>query len=141
VLSWLPYVAIALIALFAAVLVFRVGNGDPDWEARWERLTPSDRARITTAVRAGSPLADPEEIQLAAGLARRSIRVDNGAFVPRLILAVGIGASVLIAGVVADNVYLVAFSAVFILPTAWTARRALRTNHNLREAIARGHGH
>jgi hypothetical protein len=64
-------IAIAVIFLVAVVAIWRTGDDDPTWEERWRELSAADRTRISAAARSGSLLASPEEIELAAGFARR----------------------------------------------------------------------
>jgi hypothetical protein len=52
----------------------RRGADSPNWELRWSALAPADRARITTAARSRSELADPEGAELVAGFNRRRER-------------------------------------------------------------------
>src|ERR1700753_3998606 len=63
--------ALALIVVLAFVAVWLVKDEDPDWNRRWNELSPSDRARIAKAARSGALLAPQEEIDRAAGFARR----------------------------------------------------------------------
>jgi Flp pilus assembly protein TadB len=59
-----------LLALRSIQAYLRTGK-DPDWERRWNQLPQLQREHIAKAVRQGIPLTDPEETELAAGLARQ----------------------------------------------------------------------
>jgi len=67
-------IALALIVLFAFLLVWRKEGDDPVWQERWRALSPADRTRIARAARSGALLSSQEEIELAAGYARRDQR-------------------------------------------------------------------
>jgi Flp pilus assembly protein TadB len=140
VVDALPYVAIALIAIGAAVVFFQVGDDDPEWTQRWQALEPAERKRIRQAVRTGALLADPEETELAAGLARRERGTDRFNAVAPLIL-VGLGIAVIVAGLIANLLYVIILGVVFVLRGAWSVRRGLQTDSHNREAISRGRGY
>jgi hypothetical protein len=70
----LPDIALALIVLGAFVFVWRAEGDDPVWRERRRAISPADRARIAASVRSGDLLASQEEIELAAGFARRARR-------------------------------------------------------------------
>jgi hypothetical protein len=69
-------VDIVLLILWIPILVSMLskalgpGEDTPTWELRWRSLTPEDRNRIATAIRADAEL-DPEDAELAAGFNRR----------------------------------------------------------------------
>jgi hypothetical protein len=135
----LPYVAIALILLGVTVAMFRIGNSDPDWEERWRNLDPADRTRIQAAVRSGALLAHPDEIELAAGLARRSRAEIEFGDVAAVIVA-GTGVALIVAGLAADLLVLVVFGGLFLLVGLFGLRTELQLGRNLREVISRGRG-
>jgi hypothetical protein len=135
VLAWLPYAAIALIALAVGVSLFRTRDDDPTWTERWKSLSPTARRRITTSVRTGALLADPEEIEVAAELARRRhamrIFTDVWAFI-----VAGLGTALVIAGLVANLLFLVIFGGFFLIGGVWV----FRSESSLREIMYRGRG-
>lgn len=135
-LHYLPHVLIALIVLGAFVLIWRAEGDDPLWERRWSALSPADRPRIATAARSGSLLASDEEIELAAGFARRDRRRRRPA---RLIAALDlpIGAVLTVGGLLADAPVFIAFGAFFLLLGLVRLHRAHRIARGLRETIAR----
>jgi hypothetical protein len=135
----LPYVAVALILLGATVAVFRIGNSDPDWEERWRDLDPSDRTRIKTSVESGALLADPEEIALAAGLARRSRSGVEFGDIAAVIVA-GLGVALIVAGLAADLLVFVIFGGLFLLVGLFGLRTELQLGRNLRDVISRARG-
>ena len=59
-----------LLALRGTQAYLRNGK-DPEWERRWNQLPQLQREHIAKAVQQGLPLTDPEEAELAAGLARQ----------------------------------------------------------------------
>ena len=135
-LHYLPHVALALIVLGAFVLVWRAEGDDPGWEERWQALSPAERARLASAARAGSLLASEEEIELAAGFARRDRRRRRPG---RLIAAldVPIGAALILGGLVADAGIFIFFGAVFLLLGLFRLYRAHQVGRGLRETISR----
>jgi hypothetical protein len=135
----LPYVAVALILFGATVAVFRIGNSDPDWEERWGDLDPSDRTRIKASVESGALLADPEEIELAAGLARRSRSGVEFGDIAAVIVA-GLGVALIVAGLAADLLVLVVFGGLFLLVGLFGLRTELQLGRNLRDVISRARG-
>lgn len=64
------FVFLLLVAL-RALYTHRRSKPDPEWEQRWASLPQLQRDHIAETVRQGTPLADPEEAEMAAGLARR----------------------------------------------------------------------
>jgi hypothetical protein len=133
VLDWLPYVAIALIAVVATVALFRIGDDDPIWTERWQALTPEARRRIRASVRTGSLLADPEEIQLAAGLARRrrATLVLGEAWA---VVVAGLGVALIVAGFLNDFIPGVVIGVLFVL----VVLIGLRSENSVREVMSRG---
>lgn len=109
---------------------------DPVWEARWRGLSPAEQARIAAAARAGSLLASDEEIELAAGFARRDRRRRRPT---RLIAAIDVpfGAVLVLGGLVAHAGIFVFFGTVFLLLGLFRLRRAHQVGRGLRETIAR----
>jgi hypothetical protein len=77
VLHALSYLAVAAIFVGLIVALAMDRGSDPLWEQRWRDLGGADRKRIEAAVRSGALLADPEEIEIAAGLARRKGRTSD----------------------------------------------------------------
>jgi hypothetical protein len=139
VIHALPYVGVALILLGATVVLFRVGRSDPDWEERWRNLDPADRTRIKAAVQSGALLADPEEIDLAAGLARRSQGEVEFGDVAAVIVAC-LGTALTVAGLLTDLLVLVVFGGLFLLVGLFGLRTELQLGRNLREVISRARG-
>lgn len=135
-LQYLPHVVIALIVIGAFVLVWRAEGDDPLWLARWNALSPAERARLAAAARSGHLLATEEDIALAAGFARRDRRRRRPA---RLIAAldVPIGAVLIIGGLVTGVVLFTLFGALFFLLGLFRLYRAHRVARGLRETIAR----
>jgi hypothetical protein len=138
VLHYLPHIAIALIVLGAFVTVWRTEGDDPIWQERWRALSPAERARIAAAARDGSLLPSQEEIELAAGFARRDRRRRRPA---RLIAAIDvpIGAILILGGLVADAPIFIAFGGLFFLLGLYRLRRARQIGRGLRETISRNH--
>jgi hypothetical protein len=136
VVHYLPHLAIALIVLAAFVMVWRTEGDDPGWRARWASLTPKERVRIGAAARSGALLASQEEIELAAGYARRERRRRRPS---RLISAVDVpaGLALILGGIVAHAAIFIAFGAAFFLLGLVRLRRAHRIGRGLRETIAR----
>jgi hypothetical protein len=132
----LPDIALALIVLGAFVLVWRTGGDDPAWHERWRALSPADRTRIARAARNGSLLASQEEIELAAGYARRDRR-------RRVLYSLlgsvrfPLGVALIVGGVVADAIILIVFGAVFLLGGLWALVQDHRISRAERETIAR----
>jgi hypothetical protein len=132
----LPDIALALIVLGAFVLVWRTGGDDPAWQERWRALSPADRTRIARAARNGSLLASQEEIELAAGYARR----DRRRRVPYSLLGsvrFPLGVALIVGGVVADAIILIVFGAVFLLGGLWALVQDHRISRAERETIVR----
>lgn len=63
--------AVAFLASLRVVYRHLQTQQDPDWEARWNQIPQLQREHIASAVRRGTPLGDPDEAELAAGLARQ----------------------------------------------------------------------
>jgi hypothetical protein len=137
VLRYLPHIFIALIVIGAFALVWRAEGDDPVWEERWRGLAPAEQARIAAAARSGSLLASTEEIELAAGFARRDRRRSRPA---RLIAAldVPVGVALILGGLVAGVVLFTLFGAFFFLLGLFRLHRAHRVSRGLRETISRG---
>jgi hypothetical protein len=140
VLHFLPHIIIALIVLGAFVMVWRAEGDDPIWQARWASLSPADRARIAAAARSGGLLASQEEIELAAGFARRDRRRRRPA---RLIAAmdVPIGLVLILGGLVTHVIAFIVFGALFFLVGLLRLHRARRIGRGLRETISRDRAH
>jgi hypothetical protein len=137
VLHYLPHIAIALIVLAAFVTVWRAEGDDPIWQARWAALSRADRARIVAAARAGDLLASQDEIELAAGFARRDRRRRRPG---RLISALDtpIGLVLVLGGLITHVLAFTAFGAFFTLLGLYRLRRAHQIGRGLRETISRG---
>jgi hypothetical protein len=134
-MQWIVDIALAAILVGAVVIVLRLEAEDPTWEERWHELSAADRTRIAAAARSGALLADPEEIDLAAGYARRyrgRYAGERLGFVPILI-----GVGLIIAGLVADNAISVVFGLFFGVGGLWGFSRSLQLNRNLCETISR----
>jgi hypothetical protein len=136
VFAWLPYVAIALIAIGATVAVFQLGDDDPTGTERWRSLSPAARKRIRRSVRTGALLADPEEIEVAAELAHRarSVRIFMEVWA---IILVGLGIGLIVAAIVANFVFPAIIGAFFLLGGLW----GLHPENDYREVISRGRGY
>jgi hypothetical protein len=138
VLNDLPDIAIALIVLAAFVLVWRTEGDNPVWKARWDALSPADRIRISRAARSGELLSSQEEIELAAGFARRDLRRRRP---HRLISAfdVPVGIALIAGGLVAHVLFFTIAGAAILLMGLVRLRRSRRTAGRLRETISRDH--
>lgn len=67
-------IVLAVVGLLLArrgIQAYRRTGKDPEWERRWSQLPQLQREHIAKAVKQGLPLTDPEEAELAAGLARQ----------------------------------------------------------------------
>lgn len=135
--SWLVDLALVVIVIGAVVLVFRDRVDDSAWEERWQALDAADRSRIAAAVRRGGLLADPEEIDLAAGYARRELR-RNSPGTLRLAVLVLLSAALIITGSARDSGVLLVFGGIFLFGVLWQFRTELQNDPNLREAASRG---
>jgi Flp pilus assembly protein TadB len=133
-------IAIALLVLGAFAAVWRRESDDPLWLARWSGLSPAERARISKAARDGELLASQEEIELAAGFARRDRRRRRPS---RLIAAIDapVGLVVLLGGIVVGSGVFVAFGVLILGFALIRLARARRVNRGLRETISRGRGY
>jgi hypothetical protein len=140
VLHYLPHILIAAIVLAAFVMVWRTEGDDPLWKERWRALSPAEQARIASAARSGSLLASEEEIELAAGFARRDRRRRRPT---RLIAAIDvpIGAVLILGGLVADAGVFIAFGGLFLVLGLVRLYRARQVGRGLRETIARARHH
>jgi hypothetical protein len=136
VLHYLPHILIAAIVLAAFVMVWRTEGDDPLWQERWRGLSPTEQARIAAAARSGSLLASEEEIELAAGFARRDRRRRRPA---RLIAAIDvpIGAILILGGLVADAGIFIVFGGLFLVLGLFRLYRARQVGRGLRETISR----
>jgi hypothetical protein len=139
VLHALPYVAVGAIFVGLLAVLAQDRDDDPLWEQRWRDLGPADRKRIEAAVSSGALLADPEEIEIAAGLARKK-RALVGFVDLSLAIISGLGVALIVAGLIADTPVLVVFGCLFLLRGLWALVTELRVGHNLREAISRARG-
>jgi hypothetical protein len=138
VLHDLPDIALALIVLCAFVLVWRREGDDPIWQERRRALSPADRSRIAAAARSGDLLASQEEIELAAGYARRARRRSR----PHALiyaLRVPLGIALIAGGLLADSVVFIAFGVIFLLAGIWALVKGRRVAWNLRETMSRNH--
>jgi Flp pilus assembly protein TadB len=135
---WLPDACIAAVLLTAFVVAYRVKDDDPEWLERWKALSPADRTRIAAAARSGALLASQEEIELAAGFARRDRR-RNGRWTLVNIARLLLGIVLVVAGIVADSIVFIVFGAVFLIAGLWTARYSHNLARAERETIARDH--
>lgn len=135
--QWVVDIAIAAILVVAVVIALRIEAVDPTWEGHWRELSAADRARIAAATRSGALLADPDEIDLAAGYARRY----RGRTSRDLLsfIWIPLGAALIIAGLLADSAILVVFGGIFGAGGLWGLGRSLQLDRNLREAISRDH--
>jgi hypothetical protein len=133
-------IAIALVVLGAFVLVWRREGDDPLWLARWNGLSPGERARIAAAACSGEPLASEDEVELAAGFARRDRRRRRPS---RLLAAIDapVGLIVLLGGIVVGSAVFIAFGALILAFSLLRLARARRLNRGLRETISRSRGH
>jgi hypothetical protein len=139
VLHFLPHIIIALIVLGAFVTVWRAeGDDDPLWQARWAALPPTERARIAAAARSGDLLASQDDIELAAGFARRDLRRRRPG---RLISAIDvpIGILLILGGLVTHVLAFSIFGAAFLLIGLFRLARSRQIGRGLRETISRDH--
>ncbi|HEY2054803.1 MAG TPA: hypothetical protein VGH14_12795 [Solirubrobacterales bacterium] len=132
----LPGIAIALIVLGAVIVVWRTRDDDPIWQERWSALSPADRTRIAAAARDGSLLASDEEIELAAGYARRDQRRQLP-YTLMLAIRLPLGIALIAGGLLADSSVLVVFGAFFSLAGLWSLSGDLRIRRGLRETMSR----
>jgi hypothetical protein len=132
------FVEIALVAILlgAFVQAYRVKDDDPAWEERWSALSPADRTRIAAAARSGSLLASEEEIELAAGFARRDRR-RRGPYTLIYAIRLPLGIALVAGGLVADSIVFIVFGVLFILAGLWSLARGRRIARAEREAISR----
>jgi hypothetical protein len=132
--------AIVVILGIGIFLAFRREDESEDhgWEARWQDLAPTDRTRIMAAARSGTLLADPDEIELAAGFARRDRRL-LAVYNLAAAASVAAGAAFMVAGIVADSLVFVIGGGVFLLRGLWGFYLDLEAARNFREAISRDH--
>jgi hypothetical protein len=138
VLHDLPDIAIALIVLGAFVLVWRTEGDDPIWQARWAALSPADRSRIAAAARSGKLLTSQDEIELAAGYARRD-RERQLPFTLMQAIRLPLGIALIGGGLLADSVVFLVFGALFTLAGLFALSRGFRVRRALRETISRDH--
>lgn len=136
----LPYVAVAAIFVGLLVVLSQDRDADPLWEQRWRDLGPADRKRIEAAVISGALLADPEEIEIAAGLAHKKRALVGFIDLASAIIS-GLGVALIVAGMIADTLILVVFGALFLLRGLWAFVTEIRIGRNLREVISRGRGY
>lgn len=129
-------IAIALILVVALVLAYRVKDDDQAWEERWHALSPADRTRIAAAARSGALLAEPEEIELAAGFARRDRR-RRGPYNLLATVRLPLGAALVAGGLVADSALFIIGGGVFLLAGLWGLRSSVRISRAERETIDR----
>lgn len=130
--------AIVVILGIGFVLAFRRETEDPEWESRWLGLGPADRSRIKAAARSGSLLAEPAEIELAAGFARYDRRRLGIWELGAVILTLA-GLALIAAGLVADSVVFLIGGFVFVARGLWLLRLELQRGRNLRETLSRNH--
>jgi hypothetical protein len=100
-----------------------VKDDDPEWLERWKTLSPAERTRIAAATRSGALLASHEEIELAAGFARRDRRRLSPwtlANVIRLLL----GIALIAGGLAADSIILLVFGVLFLFGGIWARATA-----------------
>jgi hypothetical protein len=133
-------ILVVVIAAIAFVALVRIGKDtdDPVWEERWRALSPAERTRIAAATRSGDLLASPEEIELAAGFARR----DRRRLSPRTLanaIRLLLGIALIAGGLAADSIILLAFGFFFFLGGLWAMRGTYQVLRAEREAIARDH--
>jgi hypothetical protein len=138
VLHDLPDIALALIVIGAFVLVWRNEGEDPLWQARWSALTPAERNRIAAAARSGKLLATDEDIELAAGYARRARR-RRLPYAVAEVIRIPLGIALIAGGLLADSLIFILFGALFLFGGIWALIRGARLRHNLRETISRDH--
>lgn len=129
-------IAIAVILIVALVLAFRVKGDDPDWEERWRALSPADRTRITAAARSGELLASEDEIELAAGFARRDRR-RRTPYSLRITVGLLVGLILIVGGIVADSIVFGVGGSLFVLAGLWGLRQYAEIARAERETIDR----
>jgi hypothetical protein len=135
-LHYLPHILIAAIVLAAFVMVWRTEGDDPLWQERWRALSPTEQARIAAAARSGSLLASEEEIELAAGFARRDRR-RRGPYTLIYAIRLPLGIALVAGGLVADSIVFIVFGVLFILVGLWSLGSERRVARAEREAIDR----
>jgi Flp pilus assembly protein TadB len=138
VLHYLPHALVLAAVLVAFYLGNRRRPEDASWEARWNELPAEDRIRLAAAARSGALLAEPEEMSLAAGFARRERRRRApGALLASLDLPI---AAILILGGLVTGIALFLIAGIFFLLLAlWRLIRHRRVSRGLRETISRDH--
>jgi hypothetical protein len=130
-------IAIAVIFLAAVVTAGKAGSdADPTWEERWRALSPADRARLAAAARSDSLLASQEEIELAAGFARRDRR-HRGPYTFLHAVRIPVGLVLIAGGLLAHSLLFLLFGAAFFLAGLWSLRRTFQISRAERETISR----
>jgi hypothetical protein len=117
-------------------MFWRVERDDPAWAERWRALSPAERARIAGAARSGALLASQEEIELAAGFARRDRR-RRTPYTLRLMATIPIGGLLIVGGILANSIALMALGIVFLLGGLWNIRGTYLLSQAESETIAR----
>jgi hypothetical protein len=134
--SWVPDLFIALVLVGAFVVAYRIKDDDPAWKERWDALSPADRTRIARAARSGELLPSQEEIELAAGFARRNRRL-RGPYSLMYAVRIPLGIALIAGGMLADSIVFIVFGVLFLLGGLWATRGSYRISRAEREAIAR----
>ena len=129
-------IAIALILLGAFVLVWRTEGDDPIWEERWRALSAADRSRIARAARSGDLLASEEEIELAAGYARRDRRRQLP-YALALGIRLPLGIALIAGGLLADSGVFIVFGVLFAIAGLRGLASGFRLRRGLLETISR----
>jgi hypothetical protein len=136
VLHYLPHALVLLAVLVAFFLANRRRPEDASWEARWDQLAAEDRVRLAAAARNGTLLAEPEEIGLAAGFARRERRRRApGTLLASLDLPIAL--ILILGGLVTGVALFLVAGAFFLLLALWRLIRHRRVSRGLRETISR----
>lgn len=129
-------ITLALIVLGAFVGVWLVKDDDADWKRRWAELSPAERSRLAAAARSGTLLASQEDIELAAGFARRDRR-RRGPYWLLYSIRIPLGIALIAGGLVADSLLFLIFGVVFLLGGLWSTRSTFRIARAERETISR----
>jgi hypothetical protein len=101
------------------------------------------RLRRPEADRSGGqlrrPSGRPEEIEIAAGLARKKKALVGFIDLASAIVS-SLGMALIVAGAVADTPVLIVFGALFLLRGLWALGTEIRIGRNLRDVISRARG-
>lgn len=124
------------ILLVAFVAVYLVKEDVPAWAEHWHALSSAERTRIAAAARSGTLLASQEDIELAAGYARRDRR-RRSLYTLAYAIRIPLGLALIAGGLVADSILFLVFGFLFFAGGLWALRGTLRVARAERETISR----